>query len=193
MLPATRAASKATMLTGHGARRLPTSVCRAAAGRRELGPPLSRRTRRRLPLPRAGRRREEAGTEAAVREARGSRGSPQSSAGKSCSATSGRPLPAYTTARRTRLLAWAARHFGTVARAADDAGRGRPRGPGATSGWRATPTNRQMHQAAVDIASDSAVHARELSEVDGTRGGAVARRRHRAGTCAASCTASTTG
>ena len=28
-------------------------------------------------------------------------------------ADSGRPLPAYTTATRTRLLAWVARHFGT--------------------------------------------------------------------------------
>ena len=37
-------------------------------------------------------------------------------------------------------------------------------------------THRQTHQAAVDIASDSAVHARELAEMMGREGRAVARR-----------------
>ncbi len=80
-----------------------------------------------------------------------------------------RPLPAYRTAWRVRLLAWVARRFGTslilplmlaeegrevqaYLRLARHAG------------------HRQTHEAAVDIAADSAVHARELSAVMGREG-----------------------
>ena len=52
-------------------------------------------------------------------------------------------------------------------------------------------TNRQTHRAAVDIASDSAVHARELSEVMG-REGEPGTSADQAAISAASSTASTT-
>jgi rubrerythrin len=90
---------------------------------------------------------------------------------------SGRPLPTYSTARRTRLLGWAARHFGTslvLPMMLAEEGREVQ----AYLGLARHSANRQMHKAAVDIASDSAVHARELSEAMGREG---------------SCTASTTG
>ena len=82
---------------------------------------------------------------------------------------SGRPLPAYTTARRTRLLAWAASRFGTslvLPMMLAEEGREVQ----AYLGLARQSANRQMHQAAVDIASDSAVHARELSEAMGREG-----------------------
>ena len=82
---------------------------------------------------------------------------------------SGRPLPPYTTARRTRLLAWAARHFGTslvLPMMLAEEGREVQ----AYLGLARHSANRQMHKAAVDIASDSAVHARELSEAMGREG-----------------------
>jgi len=80
-----------------------------------------------------------------------------------------RPLPAYTTARRTRLLAWAARQFGTslvLPMMLAEEGREVQ----AYLGLARQSANRQMHKAAVDIASDSAVHARELSEAMGREG-----------------------
>jgi predicted membrane protein (TIGR00267 family) len=82
---------------------------------------------------------------------------------------SGRPLPAYTTARRTRLLAWAAGRFGTslvLPMMLAEEGREVQ----AYLGLARHSSNRQMHKAAVDIASDSAVHARELSEAMGREG-----------------------
>ena len=82
---------------------------------------------------------------------------------------SGRPLPAYTTARRTRLLAWAARQFGTslvLPMMLAEEGREVQ----AYLGLARQSSNREMHKAAVDIASDSAVHARELSEAMGREG-----------------------
>lgn len=84
-------------------------------------------------------------------------------------ADSGRPLPPYTTATRTRLLAWVARHFGTsVILPLMLAEEGRE--VQAYLGMARHSSHRQTHQAAVDIASDSAVHARELSEMMGREG-----------------------
>jgi VIT1/CCC1 family predicted Fe2+/Mn2+ transporter/rubrerythrin len=82
---------------------------------------------------------------------------------------SGRALPAYTTARRTRLLAWVARRFGTslvLPMMLAEEGREVQ----AYLGLARHSTNRQTHQAAVDIASDSAVHARELAVAMGRKG-----------------------
>ena len=84
-------------------------------------------------------------------------------------AQSGRPLPRYSTAQRTRLLAWVARRFGTsVILPLMLAEEGRE--VQAYLGMARHSTNRQTHQAAIDIASDSAVHARELAEVMGREG-----------------------
>ena len=78
----------------------------------------------------------------------------------------GRPLPSYKTALRTRALAWVAKRFGPgVVLPLILAEEGRE--VQAYLGLARHSTNRQTHQAAVDIASDSAVHARELSEVHG--------------------------
>jgi vacuolar iron transporter family protein len=84
-------------------------------------------------------------------------------------AQSGRPLPQYTTAHRTRLLAWVAKRFGTglvLPMMLAEEGREVQ----AYLGMARHASNRQTHQAAVDIASDSAVHARELAEVMGREG-----------------------
>lgn len=84
-------------------------------------------------------------------------------------AQSGRPLPAYATATRTRLLAWIAKHFGTsVVLPLMLAEEGRE--VQAYLGMARHASHRQTHQAAIDIASDSAVHARELSEMMGREG-----------------------
>jgi len=84
-------------------------------------------------------------------------------------AQSGRPLPAYTTASRTRLLAWIAKRFGTsVVLPLMLAEEGRE--VQAYLGMARHASHRQTHQAAIDIASDSAVHARELSEMMGREG-----------------------
>jgi predicted membrane protein (TIGR00267 family) len=84
-------------------------------------------------------------------------------------AQSGRPLPAYSTAPRTKLLAWVAKQFGTSLilplMLAEEG-----REVQAYLGMARHSSHRQTHQAAVDIASDSAVHARELSEVMGREG-----------------------
>ena len=81
----------------------------------------------------------------------------------------GRPLPAYATALRTRALAWMARRFGTgLVLPLMLAEEGRE--VQAYLGLARNSTNRLTHKAAVDIASDSAVHARELSEVMGREG-----------------------
>jgi vacuolar iron transporter family protein len=80
-----------------------------------------------------------------------------------------RPLPAYATARRTRLLAWVAKQFGpSTVLPLILAEEGRE--VQAYLGLARQSTNRQTHEAAVDIASESAVHARELSEVMGREG-----------------------
>jgi VIT1/CCC1 family predicted Fe2+/Mn2+ transporter/rubrerythrin len=82
---------------------------------------------------------------------------------------SGRPLPPYQTARRTRLLGWIAKHFGTslvLPMMLAEEGREVQ----AYLGMARHSTNRQTHSAAVDIASDSAVHARELAEAMGRDG-----------------------
>ena len=84
-------------------------------------------------------------------------------------ADSGRPLPQYSTAQRTRLLAWVAKHFGTSPilplMLAEEG-----REVQAYLGMARHSSHRQTHQAAVDIASDSAVHARELAQMMGREG-----------------------
>jgi VIT1/CCC1 family predicted Fe2+/Mn2+ transporter len=82
---------------------------------------------------------------------------------------SGRPLPSYATARRTRLLAWAARRFGTglvLPMMLAEEGREVQ----AYLGLARKATTRTAHKTAVDIAAESAVHARELSEMLGREG-----------------------
>src|SRR4029453_7612089 len=82
---------------------------------------------------------------------------------------SGRPLPEYATAFRTRALAWAARRFGTALilplMLAEEG-----REVQAYLGMARHSSHRLTHEAAVEIASDSAVHARELAEVMGREG-----------------------
>jgi vacuolar iron transporter family protein len=81
----------------------------------------------------------------------------------------GRPLPDYATAFRTRLLAWTAKRFGTpLVLPLMLAEEGRE--VQAYLGMARHSTHRQTHAAAVEIASDSAVHARELAEVMGREG-----------------------
>jgi vacuolar iron transporter family protein len=81
----------------------------------------------------------------------------------------GRPLPAYSVSRRTRLLAFVARAFGPSAILplilAEEG-----REVQAYLGLARQSTHQQTHKAAVDIAAESAVHARELSEVMGREG-----------------------
>jgi VIT1/CCC1 family predicted Fe2+/Mn2+ transporter/rubrerythrin len=81
----------------------------------------------------------------------------------------GRPLPSYRTAARTRALAWVATRFGPNAVLplilAEEG-----REVQAYLGLARHSSDRQLHRAAVDIAADSAVHARELSEVMGREG-----------------------
>ncbi|MEN3337623.1 MAG: vacuolar iron transporter family protein [Acidobacteriota bacterium] len=79
---------------------------------------------------------------------------------------SGRPLPAYRTARRTRLLAWAARRFGTslvLPMMLAEEGREVQ----AYLGLARRSRHDRTHVAALEIAADSAVHARELAEAMG--------------------------
>lgn len=81
----------------------------------------------------------------------------------------GRPLPAYATARRTRALAGVARWFGTGAvlpmMLAEEG-----REVQAYLGLARHSSDHATHRTAVDIAAESAVHARELSEVMGREG-----------------------
>jgi len=81
----------------------------------------------------------------------------------------GRPLPTYRTALRTRALVWMAKAFGPSAvlpmLLAEEG-----REVQAYLGMARGSTHQSTHQAAVDIASDSAVHARELSEIMGREG-----------------------
>jgi predicted membrane protein (TIGR00267 family) len=82
---------------------------------------------------------------------------------------SGRRLPEYKTALRTRVLAWAARRFGpSLILPLMLAEEGRE--VQSYLGLARQSTDRQMHAAAVDIASDSAMHARELSAIMGRDG-----------------------
>jgi VIT1/CCC1 family predicted Fe2+/Mn2+ transporter/rubrerythrin len=81
----------------------------------------------------------------------------------------GRPLPAYAVSRRTRLLASVARTFGpssVLPLILAEEGREVQ----AYLGLARQATHANTHKAAVDIAADSAVHARELSEVMGREG-----------------------
>jgi VIT1/CCC1 family predicted Fe2+/Mn2+ transporter/rubrerythrin len=81
----------------------------------------------------------------------------------------GRPLPSHAVAPRTRLLAWVAKTFGPSAVLplilAEEG-----REVQAYLGLARESTHDQTHKAAVEIAADSAVHARELSEVMGREG-----------------------
>ncbi|OFW05722.1 MAG: hypothetical protein A3H96_11760 [Acidobacteria bacterium RIFCSPLOWO2_02_FULL_67_36] len=81
----------------------------------------------------------------------------------------GRALPAYKTAWRSRLFAWVARRFGTglilPLMLAEEG-----REVQAYLGLARHSSNKQTHAAAVEIAADSAVHARELSSVMGREG-----------------------
>jgi VIT1/CCC1 family predicted Fe2+/Mn2+ transporter/rubrerythrin len=80
-----------------------------------------------------------------------------------------RPLPEYATAFRTRALAWLARRLGTsLVLPLMLAEEGRE--VQAYLGLARHSTDSRTHRAAVDIAADSAVHARELSEVMGREG-----------------------
>jgi VIT1/CCC1 family predicted Fe2+/Mn2+ transporter len=82
---------------------------------------------------------------------------------------SARALPAYRTALRTRALAWTARRFGnSLVLPLMLAEEGRE--VQAYLGLARHSSDRQMHAAAVDIAADSAMHARELSAVMGREG-----------------------
>jgi VIT1/CCC1 family predicted Fe2+/Mn2+ transporter/rubrerythrin len=82
---------------------------------------------------------------------------------------SGRALPEYRTAWRMRALAWIARRFGTSLilplMLAEEG-----REVQAYLGMARQASHRQTHKTAVDIAADSAVHARELSAVMGREG-----------------------
>ncbi|MDQ3214314.1 MAG: VIT1/CCC1 transporter family protein [Acidobacteriota bacterium] len=83
--------------------------------------------------------------------------------------SNGRVLPAYRTAARTRLLAWAARRFGTsLVLPLMLAEEGRE--VQAYLGLARHSGHGQIYTAALEIATDSAVHARELSEAMGRDG-----------------------
>jgi vacuolar iron transporter family protein len=81
----------------------------------------------------------------------------------------GRPLPSHSVARRTQLLAWVAKTFGPASVLplilAEEG-----REVQVYLGLARHSTDQQTHKAAVEIAADSAVHARELSEVMGREG-----------------------
>jgi VIT1/CCC1 family predicted Fe2+/Mn2+ transporter/rubrerythrin len=80
-----------------------------------------------------------------------------------------RPLPAHAPALRTRAMAWMARTFGSslvLPMMLAEEGREVQAYLGLARG----STHRSTHKAAVDIAADSAVHARELSEAMGREG-----------------------
>ena len=82
---------------------------------------------------------------------------------------SGRSLPPYSTAFRTRTLAWLARRFGTslvLPLLLAEEGREVQ----AYLGMARHATHKSTHKTAVDIAAESAVHARELSEIMGREG-----------------------
>jgi VIT1/CCC1 family predicted Fe2+/Mn2+ transporter/rubrerythrin len=81
----------------------------------------------------------------------------------------GRPLPVHAVSRRTRLLASVARMFGpSTVLPLILAEEGRE--VQAYLGLARQSSHQSTHRAAVDIAADSAVHARELSEVMGREG-----------------------
>ena len=81
----------------------------------------------------------------------------------------GRVVPAYTTSLRSRVLAGLARTFGaSLVLPLLLAEEGRE--VQSYLGMARLSSHRATHQAAVEIASDSAVHARELSQVMGREG-----------------------
>jgi vacuolar iron transporter family protein len=81
----------------------------------------------------------------------------------------GRPLPAYAPAFRARVMAWIARHLGSrLVLPLMLAEEGRE--VQAYLGLARRSAQGAAHRAAVDIAADSAVHARELSSMMGREG-----------------------
>ncbi len=80
-----------------------------------------------------------------------------------------RRLPPYAVSRRTQMLAWVAKTFGSSS-ILPLILREEGREVQAYLGLARHSTHQQTHQAALDIAADSAVHARELSEVMGRAG-----------------------
>ncbi len=80
-----------------------------------------------------------------------------------------RPLPSYAVSARTKALAWIAKTFGSSS-VLPLILREEGREVQAYLGLAGHSSDHATHQAAVDIASDSAVHARELSEVMGREG-----------------------
>ncbi|MBA2305910.1 MAG: VIT1/CCC1 transporter family protein [Acidobacteria bacterium] len=81
----------------------------------------------------------------------------------------GRALPPYSTALRTRAMAWMARSFGpNLVLPLMLAEEGRE--VQAYLGLARHSSHQSTHLAAVEIASDSAIHARELSEAMGREG-----------------------
>ena len=81
----------------------------------------------------------------------------------------GQPLPAFQVSARTRALAWVANTFGPSS-ILPLILREEGREVQAYLGLARESSDRETHQAAVDIANDSAIHARELSEVMGRHG-----------------------
>lgn len=81
----------------------------------------------------------------------------------------GRPVPEHTVSTRTRGLAWVAKTFGPRS-VLPLILREEGREVRAYLGLARESSNSEMHQAAVDIAADSATHARELSEIMGRDG-----------------------
>jgi VIT1/CCC1 family predicted Fe2+/Mn2+ transporter/rubrerythrin len=82
---------------------------------------------------------------------------------------SGQPVPSHTPSARTRALAWVARRFGPssiLPLVLAEEGREVQ----AYLGLARRATNRSTHLAAVEIAADSAQHARELSTLLGREG-----------------------
>src|SRR4029078_3067439 len=81
----------------------------------------------------------------------------------------GRPRPPYDGSRPLRRLAWVAKPFGpssVLPLILAEEGREVQ----SYLGLARSSSHQQTHQAAIDIAADSAVHARELSEVMGREG-----------------------
>lgn len=83
--------------------------------------------------------------------------------------SAGQALPSYDVSTRTRALAWIARALGPSS-VLPLILREEGREVQAYLGLARQSSHRETHKAAVDIASDSAVHARELSEMMGRQG-----------------------
>ena len=168
---ATRSVQTGTATTARSKAAMLTRWTRTAASSGELrqnrhaptnlGRALPRRTRRRVPLPRArgGRDRSPNGSELFEKLAVSRTATP--SAGRSCLRESGRPLPATRPRRARGCSPGSAKHFGTGARAAADAGGRRPRGAGVP-----------RHGAALEQSADAPGGGRHRVRFRGPRAGA---------------------